>query len=477
MNVQIDLSLLYPHLFLLIWALLIFIVDFFITGDDNKPALGYLSIVGLLITAILSFASDKGTTFWGAFRADTFSLSFNIIFIGSAILTIASAIDFAKDRLKHQGEFYGLILMSTVGMMFLASAGDLLSLYVSLELATITLFALVAYMKRDLKSTESGLKYLIIGAASSAILVYGISLLYGLTGTLAFSGIAEQLNTTLTEGPLFILSVIFIIAGLSFKLAAVPFHMWCPDVYEGAPTPVTAYLSVASKAVGLAALIRIFYEGLYASAAEWVPLILTISALAMVLGNVVAVRQHNIKRLLAYSSIAQIGYILVGFIAVSELATTSMILYMIAYMFANLGVFIVVITFYNRIGSDEIIAYAGLSKRSPFLSISMVIFLLSLVGIPPMAGFVGKFYLFAAAIEKGYYWIVVLGVLTSVISLYYYMMIAYQMYFKTGDDSSKIKVNPTLAIAILVALAGTLFIGIYPEPVISAISGASATLF
>ncbi|MBD3169128.1 MAG: NADH-quinone oxidoreductase subunit NuoN [candidate division Zixibacteria bacterium] len=476
MNVQIDLSLLYPHLFLLIWALLIFAIDFFMT-EDNRPSLGYLSIVGLIITAILSFASDKGTTFWGAFRADTFSLSFNIIFIGSAILTIASAIDFVKDRLKHHGEFYGLILLSTLGMMFLASSSDLLSLYVSLELATIALFVLVAFMKRDLKSTESGLKYLILGAASSAILVYGISLLYGLTGTLTFAGIAEQLNTSFMGGPLFILSIILIIAGLSFKLAAVPFHMWCPDVYEGAPTPVTAYLSVASKAAGLAAMIRIFFEGLHSSAAEWIPLILTISALAMVLGNVVAVRQHNIKRLLAYSSIAQIGYILVAFIAVSELATTSMILYMIVYMFANIGAFIVVITFYNRSGSDEIIAYAGLSKRSPFLAISMVIFLLSLVGIPPMAGFVGKFYLFAAAIQKGYYWIVVLGVLTSVISLYYYMMVAYQMYFKSGDDNSRIKVNPTLAVAILIALAGTLFIGVYPEPVLSAISGASVTLF
>ena len=473
---QIDFSLLYPQLFLLVWAMMIFGADFIIVRQD-KRYLGYLSILGLMITAIISLTSPQGTTLFGAFRADVFGLSFNIIFIGSAILTTASAIDYVSARLNHQGEFYGLILLSTVGMMFLAAAGDLLTLYVSLELATITLFVLTAYMKRDLRSTEAGLKYLILGAASSALMVYGISLLYGLTGTLSLDAIAAKLESLFMVGPLFMLSLILIVSGLSFKLAAVPFHMWCPDVYEGAPTPVTAYLSVASKAAGLAALIRIFFESLSASASDWIPLIMAISAMAMVLGNVVAVRQHNIKRLLAYSSIAQVGYVLVGFVAVSELATTSMILYLIAYMFANIGAFIVVIAFYNRIGSDEIISYAGLSKRSPFLAISMVIFLLSLVGIPPMAGFVGKFYLFSAAIEKGYYWLVVLGVLTSVVSLYYYMTIAYQMYFKTGDDESRIQINPTLTIAILVALAGTLLIGIYPDPVISTISNASHPFF
>lgn len=476
MQIQIDFSLLYPQLFLLIWALVVFITDF-MTGEDKKYTLGYLSIAGLLIAALLSLGSKQGTTFFGAFRADTFGLSFNIIFIGTAVLSIASAIDFARERLKHQGEFYGLILLSTVGMMFLAAAGDLLTLYVALELATISLFVLAAYMKRDLKSTEAGLKYLILGAASSAMLVYGISLLYGLTGTLALGAIADKLNAIFMSGPLFLISVILIIAGLSFKLAAVPFHMWCPDVYEGAPTPVTAYLSVASKTAGVAALLRIFFGSLASTAADWIPLFMAMAAMAMVLGNVVAVRQHNIKRLLAYSSIAQIGYILVGVIAVSELATTSVILYLIVYMFANVGAFIVVIAFYNRVGSDEIISYAGLSRRSPFMAISLVIFLLSLVGIPPMAGFVGKFYLFAAAIQKGYYWIVVLGVLTSVISLYYYMSVAYQMYFKTGSDDSKISINPTLAIAIVVALAGTLLIGVYPDPVISAISGASRAFF
>jgi len=467
---QIELSLLSPQLFLLLWAILVFVVDFF-TAERNKASLAYLSIIGLVLTAIISISSKQGETFGGSFRADTFGLSFNIIFLGSAILTVASAVDYVKAHLKHQGEFYGLILLSTVGMMFLSASGDLLTLYVSLELATISLFVLAAYMKSDLKSTEAGLKYLILGAASSAILLYGIS------GTLVLDAIALKLSQMPTVGPLFILSIVMIIAGLSFKLAAVPFHMWCPDVYEGAPTPVTAYLSVASKAAGLAALIRIFFKSLASTSMQWVPLLMAISAMAMILGNVVAVRQHNIKRLLAYSSIAQIGYILVGFIAVSELAVTSIILYVLAYMFANIGAFMVVIAFYNVSGSDDIMAYAGLSKRSPFLAISMVVFLLSLVGIPPMAGFIGKFYLFSAAIEKGYYWIVVLGVLTSVISLYYYMSIAYQMYFKTGDDDSPVRVSPTMAVALVVALAGTLLIGVYTQPVLSAISGASSAFF
>ncbi len=476
MNIPIDLSLLYPELFLLVWTFVVLVADFF-TSEDSKPNIGYLSLIGLIITAILSLSSKQGTTFYGAFRADTFGLSFNIIFIFSAILTVASSIEFAKKNLKHQGEFYGLILFSTVGMMFLSAADDLLILYVSLELATISLFILSAFMKRDLKSTEAGMKYFILGAASSAIMIYGISLIYGMTGSISLHIISLRLEEMLTLSPLFVLAIIFLIAGLSFKLAAVPFHMWCPDVYEGAPTPVTAYLSVASKAAGLAALIRIFYDSLQPAAAQWIPLFMAIAAMAMVLGNVVAIKQHNIKRLLAYSSIAQIGYVLVGFLGDSELAVTSMVIYMLAYLFANIGAFLVVIAFYNKIGSDEITAYAGLSKRSPFLAISMVIFLLSLVGIPPMAGFIGKFYLFSAAIQKGYYWIVVLAVLTSVVSLYYYMSVAYQMYFKTGDDDSKISIEPTLAVAVAIALAGTILIGVFPSSVISAVFGASRAFF
>ncbi len=468
-----NLTLIIPEIFLFLWALLILFVDFF-TAEEKKHRLGPLSLVGIVITVVLVVFSGQGQAFGEMFSADYYSLSFAIIFLGSAFLAICTSIDFARERIKHQGEYYALILLSTVGMMFLAASRELLSMYVSLELTTISLFVLSAYLKTDLKSSEAGLKYMILGAASSAILLYGISLLYGITGTTVLKGIQAELVGSAFPGPLLVISLVFIIAGFSFKLAAVPFHMWAPDVYEGAPTPITAYLSVASKGAGLAAMVRVFFGSLLPVTSEWIPLFMALATMTMVLGNIVAIRQSNIKRMLAYSSIAQVGYILVALSAASELATTSMILYLLVYMFANIGAFAVVIAFYNHSGTDEICEYAGLSRRSPFLAISLVIFFLSLVGIPPLAGFVGKYLLFLAAIQKGYYWLVGVAVLTSVISLFYYMNVVRQMYFRKPTKNDPVKVSWSLRLALVLSLIGVIAVGVYPDPFVSLISKAAS---
>ena len=318
-------------------------------------------------------------------------------------------------------------------------------------------------------------------AISSAILLYGISLIYGLTGTTSLSLIPRILAglflETLTFDPVLLLALIFLIAGFGFKLALVPFHMWVPDVYEGAPTPITAYLSVASKAAGLVVFIRVFFQSfliLQIRPVEWISLIAVLSALTMILGNMVALLQTNIKRMLAYSSIAQVGYILVGIVAASARGISSVGFYLLAYLFANMGAFIVAIAFSNQTKSDHISDYAGLSKRSPLLAIFMAIFMLSLVGIPPLAGFTGKYYLFSAAIEEGYIWLVVVAILTSVISLYYYAGVIKEMYFRNSSEQSQIKITPSLKIALIISALGVLICGIYPQPFIQLTHEAAA---
>lgn len=458
-------QLLLPEIFLFLWAVLTFVLDFF--WKREKQNLGYFALIGIVITIFLVLISEQGQLFGGMFLADSFSSFFNLIFLLTGFLTIASSIDFTRRLSAHQGEYFGLLLLSMVGMMFLASAGELVTLYVALELTTISLYVLAAYLKNDLKSSEAGLKYLILGGVSSGILLYGISLIFGLTGTTYLKEIKMTLITNFLTyreiGPALILSLIFFIAGFGFKLALVPFHMWVPDVYEGAPTPVTAFLSVASKAAGLAAFIRVFFQSFLAFQVDWVVLIAVLAALAMILGNIIALLQTNIKRMLAYSSIAQIGYILLGVVAATSRGVASVSFYLFVYLFANMGAFIAAITFSHSSGSDEIKDYAGLSRRSPALAGMMAVFMLSLVGIPPLAGFTGKYYLFSAAIEQGWIWLVVVAILTSVISLYYYVGVVRQMYFQTSSAEKPITMSPPLKVALIISVIGALLFGVYPN--------------
>jgi NADH-quinone oxidoreductase subunit N len=458
-------QLLLPEIFLFLWAILIFVLDFF--WKREKQNLGYVALIGVAITMFLSLTSQKGELFGGMFLADSFSSFFNFVFLLCGFLTIASSMDFIKRLSSYQGEYFALLLLSMVGMMFLASAGELITLYVALELTTISLYVLAAYLKNESRSSEAGLKYLILGGVSSALLLYGISLIFGLTGTTFLKDIKMTLITTFLTyqniGPALILSLIFFIAGFGFKLALVPFHMWVPDVYEGAPTPITAFLSVASKAAGLAAFIRVFFRSFLIFQIDWVLLIAVLAALAMIIGNIIALLQTNIKRMLAYSSIAQIGYILLGVVAATSRGVASVSFYLFVYLFANMGAFISAIAFSNTTGSDEIKDYAGLSRRSPALAAMMAVFMLSLVGIPPLAGFTGKYYLFSAAIEQKYFWLVVVAILTSVVSLYYYVGVIRQMYFQTSNIEKPIAMPIALKISLIISVIGVLLFGIYPN--------------
>jgi NADH-quinone oxidoreductase subunit N len=459
-------QLLLPQVFLFLWAIILFIVDFATKG--KKHNLSYVALLGIVVSIILVLASPGGELFGGMFLADHFSSFFSLIFLLTGFLTILSSIEVTKKFRANQGEYFGLILLSMVGMMFLACAGELLTLYVSLELATIPLYVLASYRKDEPKSSEAGLKYLILGGISSALLLYGISLIYGLTGTTFLSQIRGSLIITFLSGggeigPALVLGFVFLIAGFGFKLALVPFHMWVPDVYQGAPTPVTAFLSVASKATGIAAFLRVFFHAFLLFQIDWVMLIAVLAALAMIIGNIIALLQTDIKRMLAYSSIAQIGYILLGVVAATVRGTASVVFYTFVYLFANMGAFIAVIAFNNATGSDQIKDYAGLSRRSPALAAIMAIFMLSLVGIPPLAGFIGKYYLFSAAIEQGYIWLVIVAVLTSVISLYYYLGVVRQMYFQTPTEGSSIMASGALKTALIICVIGVLLFGIYPN--------------
>jgi NADH-quinone oxidoreductase subunit N len=458
-------QLLLPEIFLFLWAILIFVLDFF--WKREKQNLGYVALVGIILTMLLALNSPEGQLFGGMFLADSFSSFFNMIFLLTGFLTIASSIDFVRRLRAHQGEYFALLLLCMVGMMFLASAGELITLYVALELTTISLYVLAAYLKNELKSSEAGLKYLILGAVSSAILLYGISLIFGLTGTTLLKGIKMSLITKFLAygeiGSALILSFVFFIAGFGFKLALVPFHMWVPDVYEGAPTPITAFLSVASKAAGLVAFVRVFFESFLVFQVDWVLLMAVLAALAMIIGNIIALLQTNIKRMLAYSSIAQIGYILLGIVAATSRGLASVSFYVFVYLFANMGAFMAAIAFSNTTGSDEIKDYAGLSQRSPALAAMMAVFMLSLVGIPPLAGFTGKYYLFSAAIQQGWIWLVVVAVLTSVVSLYYYVGVVRQMYFQTSAAEKPITMSTPLKLALIICVIGALIFGVYPN--------------
>jgi len=472
-------QLLVPQIFLFLWAIFVFILD--LARKEKKHNLAYVALLGIVITVVLVLTSQKGELFGGMFQADSFSAFFNLIFLLTGFLTIAASVEFTRRLPSNKGEYFGLILLSMVGMMFLASAGELLTLYVSLELTTIPLYVLAAYRKDELKSSEAGLKYLILGGISSALLLYGISLIYGLTGTTFLTEVKTTLIVRFLStgeiGPALVLGLIFMIAGFGFKLALVPFHMWVPDVYEGAPTPITAFLSVASKAAGIAAFLRVFFESFLIFKVDWVLLMAVLASLAMIIGNIIALLQTNIKRMLAYSSIAQIGYILLGVVAASSRGVASVAFYTFVYLFANMGAFITAIAFSHNTGSDEIKDYAGLSRRSPALAAMMAVFMLSLVGIPPLAGFLGKYYLFSAAIEQRYIWLVVIAILTSVISLYYYLGVVRQMYFQASTEENPIATGAALKTALIICVIGVLLFGIYPNIFLDFASQAASVFY
>lgn len=473
-----DWATILPECFLLLWACVITGAAVLGRTDESKSGtFAIWTIIGTLATAVWVAVTQDGAAFGGTFVFDRLAVVFKEVILAGVILTAAASVGTVSRLRAHRGEYYGMILFSAVGMMLMVSATELLTLYIALELSTVTLFVLAAYHKTNRKSAEAGLKYVILGGISSAILLYGVAILYGLTGTTELArisqGIQRQFMASGSFPPGLALALLLILAGFGFKLALAPFHMWAPDVYEGAPTPITAFLSVASKAAALAAFLRVFFVGGQPAQLIWIQAIAALAALAMIVGNATAIVQTNIKRMLAYSSVAQIGYMLVGAVALDPWGATSISYYAMAYLFANMGAFVCVIAFAERTGSEEISDFSGLSRRSPILAGFFALFLLSLAGVPPTAGFLAKYYVFAAAIQKGYLWLVLVGVATSVVALYYYATVIMKMYFPAEQTEGGFPVARTLTIVLAVSALGVLLLGILPGPVVDWIKAAA----
>lgn len=466
-----DLLLLLPEMLLTFWICLILVVDFSFPRLP-KEQLAYLSIGGLAITlgclAWFDVTGITGTLFANMFVVDRMALFFKMLIVLATILVIIASIEYVRRFTFFRGEYYFLVAMSALGMMFMASANDLLSVFVTLEFSTFGFYVLVAYLREDAASNEAGLKFFILGVFAAGLLAYGISLVYGETGKLVFSDMTSAQAT-----PGLIIGYLLIFAALGFKIGAVPFHSWIPDTYHGSPTPVTAFLSIAPKGAAFAILLRMFYVALASFKPTWVLMLVAASILSMTYGNIVAIAQKNIKRLLAYSGIAQIGNVLIGLAAGTKMGSDAILFYLLTYLFANLGAFAIVIAVSQAIGSDEIEDYSGLGRRSPFLAFAMLIFLLSLAGVPPLAGFIGKIYIFVAAIKEGLYTLITVGLINIVISMYYYLIVVKKMYIIEPHDPSPVSISGPMKAVVYVGLAGTLAIGIYPQPVIDWVVAAT----
>lgn len=470
------LILISPELVLTIFGLLILLVDL-IWHEKSAGVLPWLTVLGFIgaLVATLYIWGSNIAIFAGMYVVDLFALFFKVVAAIAGILIVLVSIDYLKNRTPFKGEFFAIFTFSVLAMMMVASSASLLMIYLSIEFLSYTSYLLTGFLREDKKSNEAAIKYFLYGAITSAVMLYGLSLLYGATGSLNLVEIARAFAATVDPSVRMValVSTALVLAGLGFKISLVPFHQWAPDAYEGAPTPVTAFLSVGPKAVGFAALIRIAMTALPAFQEGWVPLLAFISVITMTLGNLIALRQTNVKRLLAYSSIAQAGYMLIGVVAMNISGSSpftglnGILIYLFAYLFTNLGAFICVIAIENATGIVEIPDYAGLVKRAPLVAALFVVFFLSLAGIPPTAGFIGKFFVFGAALREGFLYLAVIGVINSVISVFYYFGVVRQAFFEAPKDATAIHVAPLVTFSLIVTAGLVLAFALYPEPLLN----------
>ena len=427
-------------------TLILVLVGDLIVGRSSARWLPYVAIAGLLaatVALVFGWNAADPISFLGSFNSDNISVVFRGIIALSTAVTLLMSVRYVEQTGTALAEFIAIMLTATLGAMFLCSANELVMIFISLEMLSISSYLMTGYMKRDPRSNEAALKYLLIGASSSAIFLYGLSLLYGLSGgETQLSAIAAKLTDVSGGQSLGLaISLVFVVAGIAFKISAVPFHQWTPDVYEGSPTPVVAFLSVGSKAAGLALAIRLLVTAFAVITDEWKVIFMALAILSMVLGNVVALAQTSMKRMLAYSSIGQAGFVMIGLTAGTDEGYSSMVFYLLIYLFMNLGAFTGIILFTLRTGSDQISDYAGLYQKDPLLTLCLSICLLSLGGIPPLAGFFGKIYLFWVGWQAGLYGLVLLGLLTSVVSIYYYIRVVKMMVVKEPQEMSEVIKN------------------------------------
>jgi NADH-quinone oxidoreductase subunit N len=487
-----DFYYLLPEIVLTAGALVLLLVDL-MTPRDKQSILAWvtLAVLGATAVALVPIADANLQVSRGLIAVDRFALFFKVLFLASAALTVLMSVKYLEVEGTRAGEYYFLLLCATLGMMFMAGGTDLITLFIGLETMAISFYILTGFLKPSRRSNEAAVKYFLLGAFSLGILLYGMSLLYGLSGTTNLRLIATALAGQESD-PRLVLAVMLVVAGMGFKIAAVPFHMWAPDVYEGAPTPITGFLSVGSKAASFAMLLRIFIESLptmRVSLAEstsltpsgpevgWGMLFYVLAVVTMTVGNFAALTQSNLKRMLAYSSIAHAGYLLIGVVAGTSRGVTAMLVYLFVYAFMQLGAFAVLVLMRRQdVVGDELKDLNGLFFRQPFAAVAMLLFMLSLGGIPPTAGFMGKFWLFGAAIESGYVWLAVIGVLNSAVSLYYYIRIVVYMMLKNEPAGSEPRQSPAMAVAMGVAVVATLVLGVYPQPLFEFAQASAATL-
>ncbi|KAA0255300.1 NADH-quinone oxidoreductase subunit N [Acidobacteria bacterium ACD] len=468
-----DTLLILPELFLTT-AGLVLLLRATAVGKAGERSIALLSVASLVVTGLLLWvpAALAGgaarPAFGGMIAVDRYSAFFKVLVLVAAAVTILFSLRFLGTSPYPSGEYYGLILFSTVGMLFMAAGTHLASIYVALELMALSQYVLAGYFKQETKSIEAAAKYFILGAFSSGILLYGLSLVYGATGTLDLAAVSQALAQG-PRTPLMVVGVVLVACGLFFKIASAPFHVWAPDVYEGAPTPISAFFAVGPKLAAYAILARIFFEGFGPSAGDWSRVVAASAALTMVVGNVGALMQSNVKRMLGYSSIGHAGYALLGLLGYgTEYGLWSILIYLTAYALMNLGAFgLVVLLEAKGYAGESVDDFNGLAKKNPWAAAAMVVFLLSLAGIPPTAGFVGKYFLFSAAMKAGWVWLAILAVLMSVVSLFYYFRIARAMYLVEGEGELKWREEPAVTAAIAVCAAGTLLVGILPQPLVA----------
>jgi NADH-quinone oxidoreductase subunit N len=465
-----------PEIVLTAGALLVLVADVLLPRGSR--ALAWITVGVLAATAIslAPFTQTDRLIANGLIAVDPFALFFKIVFLLAAAMTVLMSVDYLEVEGASPGEYYFLILCSTLGMMIMAGGVDLITSFIGLETMAVSFYILAGFIKPNQRSNEAAVKYFLLGAFSLGILLYGMSILYGLSGSTNFRTMAE-IFAGRSGDPLLVLAVILIVAGMGFKIAAVPFHMWAPDVYEGAPTPVTAFLSVGSKAASFAMLLRIFVEALPSMTADWQLLFEVLAVVTMTVGNLAALTQSNLKRMLAYSSIAHAGYLLIGVVAGTQRGIAAMLIYLVVYAFMQLGAFAVIVLMRRRdMVGDELKDLSGLHFRNPLAAFAMLLFMLSLGGIPPTAGFMGKLWLFSAAIDAGYVTLAVIGVLNSAVSLYYYVRVVVFMYLKKETTGSEPALSPALAVTLAVAVAATLVLGVYPRQLFEIAEASARTL-
>jgi NADH-quinone oxidoreductase subunit N len=470
MNIPpLNLAAILPAIVLSIAGIAIMVAEPF-AGNEKRTGLGWFGLAGVIaaLLAIVPMTGNRGVWYASLWIVDDYSIFFHVVFLLIAGVTILTSIDFLARESMNHSEYYALLLFATVGMMMMAGSNELIMIFIGLEVLSIATYVLAGFRRTDLKSNESSLKYFLLGSFSSAFFLYGIALVFGATGSTNLTAIADALRSSDIQVSLVYLAAAMMLIALCFKVAVAPFHIWTPDVYEGAPTPVTGFMSVGPKAAGFAVFLRIFMTAFPGIQDRWIAIIWMIAALTMILGNVIAVSQSNIKRMLAYSSIAHAGYVAVAFASGSQRGVSAALFYLLAYSLTNLGAFAIV-TMLSR--SDDKLTniqdYAGLAAKRPGVAAVLTLFLLSLAGVPGTAGFAGKFFIFRASVESGLVWLTVIGVVTTVVSFYYYLYVIVQMYMREPQEEFRdLRLPASLIIALVVAGIGVVYLGILPTRIL-----------